>query len=121
VAVGGLIAILALVVTACGGGATPAPTYPPGSIVVTAKDRKFDLDTIRLKADSEVALVFINRDGDMHNLAIRSRSGFDGDLIFRFDPVGTSTEVLTVGPIPAGTYYFLCEVHPSMRGTVVVQ
>ena len=119
--VGGLIALLALLLAACGSEATPAPTYPPGTIVVTAKDRKFDLDTIRIKADSEVSLVFVNRDGDMHNLAIRSKPGFDGDVIFRFDPVGTSSQVMTVGPIPAGIYYFLCEVHPSMTGTVVVQ
>jgi plastocyanin len=121
-----LVAAAALVVAmaalgACGGAATPAPTYPPGAVVVSAQNRTFDTDQLVLPADKEFPLVFVNKDGDQHNIAIRTKPGFDGDPIFRFDPVGARTIVLTAGPIPKGTYYFICEVHPTMTGTVVVQ
>ncbi len=121
-----LAATVALVVAiaalgACGGAATPEPTYPPGAIVVSAQNRTFDTSQLVLPADREFPLVFVNKDGDQHNIAIRTKPGYDGDVIFRFDPVSARTIVLTAGPIPKGTYYFICEVHPTMTGTVVVQ
>lgn len=113
------IVLVALIATACGGSASPPPTYPPGSIVLTAKDRKFSTTELRVPAGVPFTLVFVNEDGDTHNVAIRTKPGFDGDLILRHDPIAASTVILSVGAIPAGTYYFLCEVHPSMTGTVL--
>lgn len=110
----------AIAVAACSGTASAPPTYPPGSIIVTAHDRTFDTKEIRLPADTEATLVLVNRDSDPHNIEIRTKQGFDGDLKFRFDPVALQTVVLTLPPLPAGTYYFLCAVHPSMTGTVFV-
>ena len=112
---------LLLAVAGCGGSASPAPTYPPGAIVVTAENRRFDTSELIVPADSVFSLVLVNKDGDPHNIAIRTKQGFDGELIFRHDPITASTIVLQVGPIPAGTYYFICEVHPEMTGTVLAQ
>ena len=113
-----LIAVVALMVAACGGAPSPSPTIPAGAVVVHAKDRTFDTKQLDIPADTEFSLAFVNEDGDPHNIEIRTKPGFDGDLLFRFDPVSTGTVVLTVGKIPAGTYYFLCMVHPNMSGTV---
>lgn len=115
------VLVPALVVTACGGAATPAPSYPPGAIVVTANVRKFSTSELMVPAGTPFTLVLVNRDSDSHNIAIRTKSGFDGDVVFRHDPISTSTVVLDVGAIPAGTYFFLCEVHPTMTGTVLAQ
>jgi len=112
---------LLLAVAGCGGSASPPPTYPPGAIVVTAENRTFDTSELIVPADSAFPLVLVNKDGDPHNIAIRTKQGFDGELIFRHDPITASTIVLQVGPIPAGTYYFICEVHPEMTGTVLAQ
>ena len=112
---------LLLAVAGCGGSASPPPTYPPGAIVVTAENRTFDTSELIVPADSVFSLVLVNKDGDPHNIAIRTKQGFDGELIFRHDPITASTIVLQVGPIPAGTYYFICEVHPEMTGTVLAQ
>ena len=111
--------LVALIVAGCGGAATPAPTFPPGAVVVHAKNLAFDTRTLLIPADTEFSLAFVNEDGDTHNLAIRTKSGFDGDLLFRFDPVSSTTVVLPVGKIPKGNYFFLCEVHPQMSGTVI--
>ena len=112
---------LLLAVAGCGGSASPPPTYPPGAIVVTAENRTFDTSELVVPAESVFPLVLVNKDGDPHNIAIRTKQGFDGELIFRHDPITASTIVLQVGPIPAGTYYFICEVHPEMTGTVLAQ
>jgi plastocyanin len=112
---------LMLAIAGCGGTASPPPTYPPGSIVVTAENRTFDTSELIVPAGVPFSLVLVNKDGDQHNLAIRTKQGFDGELIFRHDPISASTVILDVGPIPAGTYYFICEVHPTMTGTVLAQ
>jgi plastocyanin len=108
----------AIAASACGGAPTPPPSYPAGSIVVTARNRQFDTAEIKVPANVPFTIVLVNQDGDSHNISIRTRQGFDGQLIFRHDPISASTIVLSVGPIPAGTYYFMCEIHPSMTGTV---
>lgn len=105
---------------ACAGNATPAPSWPADAIVVTAKDLKFDTNELQIKGDNDTTLVLINKDSDAHNIAIRTRSGFDGDILFRFDPVSATTIVLPVGQLPKGNYFFLCDVHPAMSGTVFV-
>ncbi len=115
-----LLALIGLIAGACGGGATPAPSFPAGSIIVTADSRAFDTTELQVPADAPFTLVLVNEESDAHNIAIRTRPGFDGDLIFRFDPVSRRTVVLTAGPIPKGAYFFLCERHPKMSGTVIV-
>lgn len=115
-----LLVLASLVIAACGGAATPAPSWPADAIVVVAKDRTFDTKELQIKGDSETTLVLINKDSDAHNIAIRTRSGFDGDVLFRFDPVSARTIVLPVGKLPKGSYFFLCDVHPAMSGTVFV-
>ncbi len=112
------LALVALLVAACGGAPSPSPSFPAGAIVVHAKDRTFDTRELQVHAGTEFNLVFVNEDGDLHNIAIRTQSGSGGDLLFRFDPVSTKTVVLTVGSIPKGSWFFLCEVHPTMWGTV---
>lgn len=114
-----LVALIALLVAACGGSASPPPTFPPGAIVVHARNRAFDTTQLVIPADTAFSLAFVNEDGDMHNIAIRTKSGFDGEVLFRFDPVGSGTVILPVGKIPKGNYFFLCEVHPNMSGNVV--
>lgn len=116
------VMLSALAVAGCGAsGATPAPTYPPGAIVVTARNLTFDTTQLILPADTKFPLILVNKDVDQHNIQIRTGRGFDGDLIFRHDPISLSTVIVEAGPIAPGTYFFICEYHPVMTGTVIVQ
>ena len=114
------LVLTTLVLGACGGAATPAPSWPADAIVVTAKDRQFDTKELQINGAADTTLVLINKDSDAHNIAIRTRSGFEGEILFRFDPVSATTIVLPVGKLPKGSYFFLCDVHPTMSGTVFV-
>jgi plastocyanin len=115
-----VVILTTLVLGACGGAATPAPSWPADAIVVTAVDRQFDTKELQINGEADTTLVLINRDSDAHNIAIRTRSGFDGEILFRFDPVSATTIVLHVGKLPKGSFFFLCDVHPTMSGTVFV-
>ncbi|MEO5919377.1 MAG: cupredoxin domain-containing protein [Candidatus Limnocylindrales bacterium] len=115
-----LLAGVALVLSGCGAAATPAPSWPAGTIVVTARNSTFDTKELHFQSGATTQLVLVNEDSDAHNIDIRTKSGYEGDQLFRFDPIARTSIAVTVGPLAAGTYYFLCDVHPQMRGTIVV-
>ena len=49
------------------------------------------------------------------------RSSTLADVLFRGDLItGPATVDYDLPPLPAGTYYFHCDVHPTMAGDVVV-
>ncbi|MEX2406313.1 MAG: cupredoxin domain-containing protein, partial [Actinomycetota bacterium] len=111
-----------------GGGATGA-TGPTdgggggggGAVTVTAQNIEFDTDTIELPADTENTITFDNQDaGVQHNIAIftddsLSESLFRGEVI-----TGPDTIDYPIPPLEAGEYYFHCDIHPDMNGTVIV-
>jgi plastocyanin len=92
-----------------------------GGAVVRASGLAFDTDEIHLPADRESTITFDNRDaGTQHNIAIYeddtlTTSLFTGDLV-----TGPAQVEYSVPPTPAGTYYFHCDIHPNMNGSVIV-
>ena len=112
--------LITFVLGSCRATASPAPSWPADAIVVTARNLQFDTKELQINGEADTTLVLINEDSDAHNIAIRTRSGFDGEILFRFDPVSATTVVLPVGKLPRGSYFFLCELHPTMAGTVFV-
>jgi plastocyanin len=120
----GLLA-LAAVLAACSGASAgnPSPAAPAGSpsgdaVSIVAKDLKFVPTAVSVKADAGFDIAFDNQDSAPHNIAITSASGasvFKGEIV-------TSTKVTyTVPALAAGTYTFICEVHPDMKGTITAQ
>ncbi len=98
-----------------GGGGGGPPT-------IVAKSLAFDTDTLSLPADAESPLVFDNEDpGTQHNLSIYTDDTvtdqlFEGELV-----TGVAEQTYTIPPLAAGEYYFRCDVHTNMNGTVVVE
>ena len=89
--------------------------------VITAENLSFDRDTLSFPADTASTLTFQNNDaGTPHNVAIytdesASDALFTGDLV-----TGVDTATYEIPAMPAGSYYFHCDVHPTMHGTVTV-
>ena len=120
----GLLA-LAAVLAACSGAtaAAPTPAAPAGSpsgdaVTVVAKDMKFVQTAVPVKADTAFDLVFDNQDGAPHNIAISSASGAS---VFKGEIVSSTKLTYKVPALATGTYGFICEVHPDMKGTITAQ
>jgi len=120
----GLLA-LGFVLVACsgGGGASngPAVSADPNAVTISAKDLKFSTDTLTAKADTGFQIEFDNQEAAPHNVAIYKDSGFS-QKVFVSEPVGgPKTVTYSVPALAGGTYYFRCDVHPDMKGTLQVQ
>jgi plastocyanin len=117
----GLI-ILAAASVAC--SPTAAAPQPSGPVVdgptVVAKDLKFGSKTIELPADKNVTIHLDNQESAPHNIAIYGDSGFSQKISIG-EIVSSKKADQVVPALKAGAYFFRCDVHPDMKGDVVVK
>lgn len=100
-----------------GHGKTPAA----GAGAVSAANVQFDTDTIELKAGEEAEIEFVNEDSVEHNIAIYEDDSAKED-IYVGDVIPGGQEITYSFKAPEkGEYYFQCDVHPAMNGTVTVE
>ena len=123
----GLLA-LAAVLAACSGASaapttgTPAPAGSPvpagGTATIVAKDITFTTPAIAVTAGTAFTIAFDNQEGAPHNVAI---SDANGASVFKGEIVSGKKVDYAVPALAAGTYTFICEVHPNMKGTITAQ
>jgi plastocyanin len=119
----GLAVGLAATLAACAPGtaqgyASPPPSLDPGSPTLAAKDVAFDRETLDVPAGRPFILVFENLEAVDHNVSIYADAALQQR---RFEGVlfgGPATRWYPVPSLEAGTYVFVCDLHPSMRGLV---
>lgn len=139
-----IIALLAIttLALACGGddekdsngttNASPTQTTRPtegggGEAVdleIAAENTAYDVDKLTAPAGADVTLVFDNDDeGLQHNWSLyEDKEGtkeiFEGDVITGVK----SIDYLFTAPDKPGTYYFHCDIHPTiMQGEFIVE
>ena len=92
-----------------------------GGTAVSAANVAFDTDTLELKAKTEETIPFTNEDTAEHNISIYEDDSASKEL-FKGDVIPGGQEITYEIPaLPKGEYYFQCDVHPAMNGTVTVQ
>jgi plastocyanin len=116
---------------AASGGASAAPSGAPSSgapsseapagnvVEISALGVQFEQKEVTAPADTAFTIRFDNKDaGIPHNVEIKDAGGqvlFKGDIFN-----GVAVKDYSVDPLPAGTYQFVCIVHPNMIGTLKV-
>ena len=93
-----------------------------GGVAIVAEGTAFDTDELSLPAETPTKLTLDNRDPAAHNVSIYADDSASGEPLFTFEAFpGPRTETFDVEPIAEGEYYFRCDIHPTMEGTVVVE
>lgn len=122
--------LIAFGLAACSGStdgfaaSDPSPgataTVTDGIVELSADDLEFDASVIEAPAGEPFTIVFTNNEAAPHNVALYVSEG--GESIVASEPIGDGeTQELEVEGLAAGTYYFRCDVHPEMEGSIVVE
>lgn len=90
---------------------------------ITAHEIAFDTDSITVHAGEEVHMEFENEDEDIyHNVAIYEGEGTDAPPVFNgVGFPGKEKRTYEFEAPEAGSYVFVCDFHPNMKGTLVVE
>lgn len=101
---------------------TPSPSEPSGTTVtiVATTALRFDTPEVTAPAGQPFTLVFDNQDATApHNVVIQDGAGGLVDIGDTTPFTGPEVRNYDVPALAAGTYPFLCQVHPTtMTGTL---
>lgn len=102
------------------GPAGSPPAGAPADVTVEAKGIAFTQAAWTAPAGKPFTIAFDNEDpGTPHNIALKDSGGAEvwkGDIFN-----GPETRAYDVPALPAGSYTFVCSVHPTMSGTATLQ
>ena len=119
-----LVAAAAISAACSTASAQPAASAPAGPVAdgptIVAKDMKFAPATVEVKAGTNLTLHFDNQDSAPHNVAIFKDSSASTPISLG-EIVSSSKKDQVVPALAAGTYFFRCDVHHDMTGTIVAK
>ena len=107
---------------ASAGASAPAGSANPNLVMISALGIKFEQTAVTAPADTPFQVQFENKDaGTPHNVALH-QGGPTGAELFKGEVFnGVATRVYDVPALDAGTYAFVCTIHPTMTGTLTVE
>ena len=103
--------------------ASAGPGEPASSnIAITAAGVKFVETSVDVPAAAAFKIDFDNQDpGTPHDIVIH-KGDVNGEVVFDGEQFnGVKLVVYDVPALDAGTYGFVCSVHPNMTGTLTVK
>ena len=124
-----LILVFAAALAACSGnsdesepadgGTGGTATVADGAVEITAEGLAFDATTIEAAAGEDFTITLVNNDSAPHNISIYTEEGGES-LVTGGTAEAGQTVTIDVSALDAGEYYFQCDIHPDMNGSVVV-
>ena len=101
------------------GGSAPPPAGEGPTIPLVAKNVAFDQTTLSVPANAPFKIDFDNQDASVpHNVAIHEGSPTGAEVFKGAIFPGVAKQTYDVPALAAGTYAFVCTVHPNMTGTL---
>jgi len=84
---------------------------------VTAKDVQWVETELAVPVNTPFTLALDNQDANVpHDILISNDAG---DPVFKSETItGPEAVVYDVDALPAGSYPFICTIHPNMKGTL---
>ena len=118
----GLVALAAISAACSSAAAQPAPSGPVDASgpTIVAKGMAFSPSTVEVKAGTNFTLHFDNQESAPHNVAIYSDSSASQKISVG-EIVSSAKKDQVVPALAAGTYFFRCDVHTNMTGTIVAK
>ena len=119
------LAVLAAVIVACSSGAAAQPPASAGPVdpdapVVVAQNNAFIPATVKVTAGKAFTLSLDNKDAAPHNVAIFTDSRAAAAVSIG-EIVSSKTVSQQVPVLEKGQYFFRCDVHREMTGTIVAE
>jgi plastocyanin len=117
-----LVAVAAIGAACSSASAQPLPSGPvdANGPTIVAKDMAFSPSTVEIAANKNVTIHFDNQDSAPHNVAIYKDSTAS-EKVSVGEVISASKTDQVVPALAAGTYFFRCDVHTNMTGTIVVK
>jgi plastocyanin len=117
-----LVAVAAVGAACSSASAQPLPSGPvdANGPTIVARDMAFSPSTVEIAANKNVTIHFDNQDSAPHNVAIY-RDATASEKISVGEVISASKTDQVVPALAAGTYFFRCDVHTNMTGTIVVK
>jgi plastocyanin len=104
------------------GSAEPSASGGDNVVQISALGVKYEQSSVTVKADTSFQIAFDNKDaGVPHNVTIHQGDATGAELFKGEIFNGVETRTYTVPPLDAGSYAFVCTVHPTMIGTLTAQ
>jgi plastocyanin len=100
-----------------------SPSGTQNAVQLTAQGIAFHPTTLTAPANTAFTIDFMNQDaGTPHNVAIFNGQDENAPKVFTGDiATGPTTVSYSVPALKPGTYFFHCDVHPTMTGTLTVK
>ena len=112
-----------------GPGQSADPGQSPGDTltleVTTTQDNPlaFEPNQLEAPADSEVTVVYLNDSNVLHNIHFYAGADAGAESLGATELAtgpGAEEQVSFTTPGDAGDYFFVCDVHPTMTGNLIV-
>jgi plastocyanin len=115
----GLVVLAAVTVACSGASGAPASAGPvdPNAPVITAQNNAFSPGTLDVTANKAFSLVLDNKDSAPHNVAIYTDSSASSQVSVG-EIVSNAKATQQVPALAPGSYFFRCDVHKDMTGTI---
>ena len=125
----GVPMILALLLGACSGTASPPASVSlddcaqvtGGVITISADDLEFSAPCMVANAGEAFTIRLENLESVPHDVAVYREEARTNEIMRGAPVTGPDAEMdYEVEALDAGEYYFLCTIHPAMNGTIFV-
>ena len=113
---------MAAILAACGSTSASQPAADPADadVTITSVDMEFEQTIVTVAAGEAFTMALVNEDSMPHNVAIYTDSSASDEL-FIGEYVTDGVIVYDIPALEPGEYFFRCDLHPDMVGTLIVE